>query len=230
MSDKEKISDAYQNFAEGLEEIEEEDKEKRKEVLKKGIMDLEQEYRDEIKGTHAVDARIVKLRKDADMPELIGVGDRVQKSRFKDKSKYEQFLAKEILEVGIEESKSYGGIMTFKEFCLRFVKQRPNWEAPSKEIRKALEYLAKAGLIPKLYKMKTKDNLITFKPVELHGDVITVLNIASTTGSISVAEIVAIIGWKKERVELTLRNLSEQEMAYYDKKEDVYFFPSLRKK
>jgi len=230
LSDKEKISDAYQNFAEGLEEIEEEDKEKKKEILKKGIMDLEQEYRDEIKGTHAVDARIVKLRKEADMPELIGIGDRVQKSRFKDKSKYEQFLAKEILEVGIDESRSYGGIMTFKEFCLRFAEKRPKWEAPPKEIRKALEYLAEAGLIPKLYKMKTKDNLITFKPVELHTDVITILNIASTTGSTNLTEIVTLIGWKKERVELTLRNLAEQEIAYYDKKEDVYFFPSLRKK
>lgn len=230
MSDKEKISDAYQNFAEGLEEIEKEDKEKKKEVLKKGIMDLEQEYRDEIKGTHAVDARIVKLRKEADMPELIGVGDRVQKSRFKDKSKYEQFLAKEILEVGIDESKSYGGIMTFQELCLRFTELRPNWEAPPKEIRKAIEYLAEAGLIPRSYKMKNKDNLITFKPVELHDDIITILNIASITGTTSLAEVVTLIGWKKERVELTLKNLTDQEMAYYDKKEDVYFFPSLRKK
>ncbi len=230
MSDNEKINDAYQNFAEGLEEVEKEDKEKRKEVLKKGIMDLEQEFRDEIKGTHAVDARIVKLRKEADMPELIGVGDRVQKSRFKDKSKYEQFLAKEILEVGIDESRRYGGIMTFQEFCLRFVEMRPNWEAPPKEIRKALEYLAEAGLIPKLYKMKNKDNLITFKPVELHDDVKTILNVASTIGTTNVTEIVTLLGWKKERVELMLRNLSEQEMAYYDKKDDVYFFPCLKKK
>ena len=229
MSDKEKISDAYENFAEGLEEVEEKDKEKRKEVLKKGVMDLEMEYRDEIKGTHAVDSRIVKLRKEADMPELIGVGDRVQKSNFHDKSKYEQFLAKEILEVGIDESRSLGGIMTFKEFCSRFAEKRPNWEAPPKEIRNALEYLASSGLIPKLYKLKNKDHLITFKPIELQSDFTTILNLASTTGQTNVKEVVTLIDWKKERVELALRNLVDQEIAYYDKKEDVYFFPSLRK-
>ena len=230
MSDREKISDAYDSFAEGLEEIEEKDKEKKKEVLKKGVMDLEMEYRDEIKGTHAVDSRIVKLRKEADMPELIGVGDRVKKSNFHDKSKYEQFLAKEILEVGIEESRSFGGIMTFKEFCIRFEQQRPNWEAPPKEIRNALEYLASSGLIPKLYRLKTKDHLITFKPVELQSDLITILNIASISGRTSVDEIITLIDWKKERVELTLRNLVDQEIAYYDKKEAVYFFPSLERK
>ena len=51
MSDKEKISDAYKKFAEELEDIEEEGKQKKKEVLKEGVLDLEQKYKEEIKGT-----------------------------------------------------------------------------------------------------------------------------------------------------------------------------------
>ncbi|GAI01943.1 unnamed protein product, partial [marine sediment metagenome] len=39
--------------------------------------------------------RLVKLRIQAGMPELIGIGDKVQRKRFKDKDKYNQFLTKE---------------------------------------------------------------------------------------------------------------------------------------
>lgn len=228
MTDKEKITDAYKKFAEGLEDIEEEDKERKKKVLKKGVLDLEQKYKDEIKGTHVVDARLVKLRKEAGMPELIGIGDKVVKSRFKDKTKFEQFLAKEILEVGIEESRKTGGILTFKEFCNVFASQRPNWEAPSKEIKNALENLAIAGLIPKLYKMKNNAILITFKPVELQDDLLNVLNIASIKGTTTIEEIESLLGWKHERAELTLKALSDQEIAYYDKKEKFFYFPGLK--
>ena len=229
MSDKENVRDAYKAFAEGLEEIEEEDKEKRKEVLKKGVLDLEQKYRDEIKGTHVVDERLVKLRQEAGMADLIGTGERVQKKNFKDKSKFEQFLAKEILEVGIEESRNLGGVMTFPEFCKIFPVKRSNWEAPPKEIKQSLEYLAKEGLIPKLYKLKNKEILITFKPVELQNDLLSILSIASTAGLTTVNEVITLLGWKKERVELTLKNLVDQEIAYYDKKTQEYFFPSLKK-
>ncbi|MCK5184840.1 MAG: hypothetical protein KAQ95_11075, partial [Candidatus Heimdallarchaeota archaeon] len=136
MSDKDKVSDAYKKFAEDLEDIEEKDKKKRKEVLQKGVLDLEQKYRDEIKGTRVMDERLVKLRKEAGMPELIGIGDKVQRKRFKDKDKYDQFLAKEVLEVGIEESSGFGGIMVFTDLCLVFANKRPNWVAPKKEIKK----------------------------------------------------------------------------------------------
>jgi hypothetical protein len=226
LSDKEKLSDAYKKFADGLEEIEEKDKKKRKEILKDGVLDLEQKYKEEIKGTHAVDARLVKLRKEADMPELIGIGDKVKKSRFKDKEKYEQFLAKEVLEVGIEESRNLGGIMKFRVFCNVFATKRPNWEAPAKEIRKALESLAISGLIPKLYKMKDKSILITFKPVELETDVILILNIAAARGKTTINEITTLLGWQKERIELALKSLIDEGIALYDKKEQSYFFPA----
>ena len=229
MSDKENVRDAYKAFAEDLEDIEEEDKKKRKEVLKQGVLDLEQKYRDEIKGTHVADERLVKLRQEAGMADLIGTGERVQKKNFKDKSKFEQFLAKEILEVGIEESRNLGGVMTFQEFCKIFPIKRSNWEAPPKEIKQSLEYLAKEGLIPKLYNLKSKEILITFKPVELQTDLLSILSIASTTGSTSVDEVVTLLGWKKERVELTLKTLVDQEIAYFDKKTQNYFFPSLKK-
>ncbi len=229
MSDKEKVSDAYKKFAEDLEEIEEKDKEKRKEVLQKGVLDLEQKYRDEIKGTHVVDDRLVKLRKEAGMPELIGVGDKVQRSRFKDKDKFDQFLAKEVLEVGLEESSSLGGVMVFDEFCTVFVSKRPNWDAPKKEIKKALEYLAVSGLIPKLYTMKSKGILITFKPAELESDVLTILSIASVNGLTTFDEVSTLTGWQKERIELALLSLVDQEIAYVDKKDNIYFFPSFKK-
>lgn len=228
MSDKDKVADAYKKFANNLEDIETKDKEKKKEVLKEGVLDLEQKYRDEIKGTHVVDERLVKLRKEAGMSELIGTGAKVQKGNFKDKEKFEQFLAKEILEVGIEESKSLGGVMTFDELCKIFPEKRPNWEAPPKEIRKAIEYLIESGLIPKLYKIKSKDSLITFKPMELQPDLLYILNIASPYGYTSIPEIESILGWKKERAEIALQSLIEQEIATYDKKKDVYYFPSLK--
>lgn len=229
MSDKEKVSDAYKKFAEDLEEIEEKDKEKRKEVLQKGVLDLEQKYKDEIKGTRAMDERLVKLRKEAGMPELIGIGDKVQRKRFKDKDKYDQFLAKEVLEVGIEESSGFGGIMIFTDFCTVFANKRPNWEAPKKEIKKALEYLAESGLIPKLHKMKNKALLITFKPAELESDVLTILSIASVNGLTSYEEVATLTGWQKVRIELALFSLVDHEIAYIDKKDKTYFFPSLKK-
>lgn len=228
MSNKDKLSDAYKKFADGLDEIEEKDKKKRKEVLKEGVLDLEQKYKDEIKGTHAVDDRLAKLRKEADMPELIGVGDRVKKNRFKDKDKFEQFLAKEVLEVGIEESRKLGGIMEFKIFCDIFANKRPNWEAPPKEIRKALESLAISGLIPKLYKMKDKSILITFKPMELETDLILILNIAAARGTTTKNEIITLLGWQKERIELALKSLVDEGIALYDKKEQSYFFPAFK--
>ncbi|NHJ46520.1 MAG: hypothetical protein FK733_01915 [Asgard group archaeon] len=229
LSDKEKVSDAYKKFAEDLNEIEEKDKEKRKKVLKDGILDLEQKYKEEIKGTHAVDARLVKLRKEAGMPELIGVGDKVEKKRFKDKEKYEQFLAKEVLEVGIEESRNFGGIMKFKQFCVVFENKRPNWIAPEKEIRHALETLAINGLIPKLYRMKDKSILITFRPAELESDIIAILNIASVGAKLTKADTISILGWQKERIDLALKSLIDQKMALFDKKEQIYFFPALQK-
>lgn len=228
MSNKEKISDAYKKFAEDLEDIEEESKEEKKRVLKKGVLEIEQKYKEEIKGTHAVDARIVKLRKEAGMPELIGVGDKVQRSRFKDKDKFDQFLAKEVLEVGIDESRQYGGVILFSSFCSLFKVKRPNWEAPPKEIKKALESLAVAGLIPKLHKLKNKSILITFKPAELEVDFLTVLNVASANGQTSKQEIMSLLGWQKERVELVLTSILEQEIATFDKKEELYYFPALR--
>jgi hypothetical protein len=229
LSDKEKISDAYKKFAEDLNEIEEKDKKKRKEVLKEGILDLEQKYKEEIKGTHIVDARLVKLRKEAGMPELIGVGDKVEKKRFKDKDKFEQFLAKEVLEVGIEESHNLGGIMKFNQFCNVFKNKRPNWIAPEKEIRKALETLAINGLIPKLYRMKDKSILITFRPSELETDIIAILNIASVGGKLTKDDAISILGWQKERIELTFKSLIDQGMALFDKKDKIYFFPALQK-
>ncbi len=226
MSDKDKLSDAYKKFADNLEEIEEKDKKKRKEVLKEGVLGLEQKYKDEIKGTHAIDDRLVKLRKEADMPELIGVGDIVKKSRFKDKDKFEEFLAKEVLEVGIEESHKLGGIMKFNAFCKIFTMKRPNWEAPPKDIKKALEYLAISGLIPKLYKMKDKSILITFKPVELETDLILILNIAVARSKTTKDEIRTLLDWQKERIELALKSLVDEGIALYDKKEQSYFFPA----
>jgi len=229
LSDKEKVSDAYKKFAEDLEEIEEKDKEKRKEILQKGVLNLEQKYKDEIKETRVVDERLVKLRKEAGMPELIGVGDKVQRGRFKDKEKYDQFLAKEVLEVGLEESSGFGGIMVFTDFCTVFANKRPNWEAPKKEIKKALEYLAVSGLIPNLYKMKNKAILITFKPAELESDILTILSIASVNRLTSFEEVATLTGWQKIRIEIALNSLVDQEIAYFDKKDKTYFFPSLKK-
>jgi len=228
LSEKENLKDAYKKFAEGLQEIEEEDKKAKKEIIKKGVLELEQKYKEEIKGTHAVDARLVKLRQEAGMPELIGVGDKVDKKRFKDKEKFEHFLAKEILEVGIEESRNYGGVMLFKDFCKIFAEKRPNWVAPPKEIKKALEYLAAAGLIPKMFKMKNKAILITFKPAELSRDLLTILNLVPPSGFLTVEELSKILGWQKERVELSFRSLVEQEIAYYDKQAQGYHFPVMK--
>ncbi|MBN1330178.1 MAG: hypothetical protein JXA54_11955 [Candidatus Heimdallarchaeota archaeon] len=228
MSEKDKINDAYKNFAKGLSEIEEEDKKKRKEVLKDGIMDLEQKYKEEIKGTHAVDVRLVKLRKEAGMPELIGIGEKVDRNRFKNKDKFDQFLAKEVLEVGLEGSSKFGGILIFKEFCKVFTNERPNWIASEKDIKQALETLAISGLIPKMYKMKNKSILITFKPAELESDHLTILSIASVKGFTTQDEVAKLTGWSKERLELNFVSLIDQEMAFYDKKDQKYYFAVLK--
>jgi hypothetical protein len=228
VSDKEKIQDAYKKFADDLEEIEEEDKKKRKEILKEGVLDLEQKYKEEIKGTHAIDERLVKLRKEAGMPELIGVGDKVERKRFKDKSKFDQFLAKEVLEVGIEESKGLGGIMRFKVFCSIFKIKRPNWIASEKEIQKALEMLAGTGLIPKMKRMKNKSILVTFKPVELESDLVSILNIASVGGRLTIDDVQKILGWEKERIDMVFKTLLDQKMTLYDKAEKIYFFPAFQ--
>lgn len=228
MSEKDKINDAYKNFAKGLTEIEEEDKKKRKEVLKDGVMDLEQKYMEEIKGTHAIDERLVKLRKEAGMPELIGVGEKVDRNRFKDKDKFDQFLAKEVLEVGLEESSKFGGILVFKEFCKVFSNKRPYWIASEKDLKQALETLAISGLIPKMYKMKNKSILITFRPAELESDLLTILSIASVRGMTSKEEVTSLTGWTKERIDLNFVAIIEQEMAYYDTKDQNYYFPVLK--
>jgi len=228
LSEKDNLKDAYKKFAKGLTDLEEEDKKEKKEILKKGVMTLEQKYKEEIKGTHAVDARLVKLRQEAGMPELIGVGEKVEKKRFKDKEKFEHFLAKEILEVGINESRNFGGIMLFNDFCRIFAEQRPNWVAPPKEIKSALEYLAAAGLIPKMFKMKNKAILITFKPAELSSDLLTILNLVPPSGYLTKEDLMKILGWQKERLDLSLRALVDQEIAYYDKKDQRYYFPVMK--
>jgi hypothetical protein len=227
LNNKKEISDAYKQFSESLEDIEEKDKKDRKETLRKGVLDLEQKYKEEIQSTHAMDERLVKLRQEAGMPDLIGVGDKVDKKRFKDKNKYDQFLAKEVMEVGIEESYDQGGVITFKDFSTLFAKARPNWVAPKKELKKALERLAVAGLIPKMYKMKNKEMLITFKPAELQKDLLLVLNVASMNGKTTVRELQSLLGWSKERAELNLQSMVEGGIAYYDKNEQEYFFPAL---
>jgi len=229
LSDKDNISDAYKKFAKGLEEIEEKDEETKKEVLKNGILALEQKYREEIKETHAVDERIVQLRKAAGMPELIGIGDEVKRSRFRDKDKFDQFLANEVLEVGIEETVQTGGILAFDDFVNVFHQLRPKWVASKKELKKALESLVVDGLIPKLYKIKNKKILVTFIPEELHPDLLSILYVTSSDGTISLHDVISLLGWQKERAELALNALTKQEIALYDKKDKIYHIPGLRK-
>jgi len=229
LSDKENISDAYKKFAKGLEEIEEKDEVKKKEVLKNGIMSLEQKYRDVIKETHALDARIVQLRKTAGMPELIGIGDEVKRSRFKDKDKFDQFLKNEVLEVGIEETVQTGGVLAFEDFVNVFHQARPKWDAPKKAIKQALEKLTEDGLIPKMFLLKNKKILLTFIPEELRPDLLSILYITSSEGTITLHEVTSLLGWQKERAELGLKTLTDQEIAFYDKKDKIYFIPGLRK-
>lgn len=229
LSNKENISDAYKKFAKGLEEIEEKDETKKKEVLKDGIMALEQKYRDVIKETHALDERIVQLRKAAGMPELIGIGDEVKRSRFKDKDKFDQFLANEVLEVGIEETTQTGGVLAFEDFVNLFHQARPKWDAPKKAIKKALEKLREDGFIPKMFLLKNKKILLTFIPEELRPDLLSILYITSSEGTITLHEVTSLLGWQKERAELGLKTLTDQEIAFYDKKDKIYFIPGLRK-
>jgi len=229
LSGKENISDAYKKFAKGLEEIEEKDEAKKKEVLKDGIMSLEQKYRDVIKETHALDARIVQLRKAAGMPELIGIGDEVKRSRFKDKDKFDQFLANEVLEVGIEETVQTGGVLAFEDFVNVFHQQRPKWAAPKNAIKKALERLTDDNLIPKMFKMKNNKILLTFIPEELRPDLLSILYITSSDGTITHHDVITLLGWQEERAELALKALVNQEIAFYDKKDKIYFIPGLRK-
>jgi hypothetical protein len=225
--EKDEIKKAYKDLAKEFSDLEEEAEAEKKEVLQEGILEIEMEYKDVLKNTHAMNERLAQLRKKAGMAELIGTGKKVQKDRFKDKKKFYIFLAKEALEVGLDSSRETGGVLLFSDFLNLFRSERPNWEVTRDDLKESLEELARQKLIPRLFLMKRKKILITFKPRELHEDLLRILDLASMEGKITLDLLEDLLGWQKERIELALRSLVEHEIATLDKKTKVYFFPAL---
>ena len=120
-------------------------------------------------------------------------------------------------------------LLTFEDFVDVFHKQRPKWDAPKKAIKKALERLIDENFIPKMFKLKNNKVLITFIPEELRPDLISILYLTSSEGTLTLHDVVTLLGWQTERAELALKALVNQKIALYDKKDKIYFIPGLRK-
>lgn len=160
----------------------------------------------------------------ADMKEKPGLIERLTgRGRFYDE------LGLQILDIARRRRKATGGIMTLAEIVLLVNKQRKQ-SISQVDVAKAIQNLANAQLIPGIRKLPSGIRIVELVPRELTKDQVTVLSMASRSGSTTLEDIMTKTQWNRERADAALKSLEAVGAAKIDKSYvhgTRYFFPGL---
>jgi hypothetical protein len=138
-------------------------------------------------------------------------------------------LGLQILDIARRRRKTTGGIMTLAEIVLSVNKQRKQ-SISQVDVAKAIQNLANAQLIPGIRKLPSGIRIVELVPRELTEDQVTVLSMASRSGSTTLEDIMTKTQWNRERADAALKSLEAVGAAKIDKSYvhgTRYFFPGL---
>ena len=221
--DRQKKKSALAGFADSLVNVEKEDKKAKKEILREGIEEREKSDKSAIMSSRMVTGALSDLRAQAGLSAFVGTSGKIKSPRFKRKE-FISLLARELLLIGTEELKDKGGIISTANLTGYFQESRENWELREFDINDALEYLKKQKMIPNYEKLNEDIEIIYFKPIELSQDTRKIL-IAAHGLSPTKKDLLNILGWNQNRLDIGLKLLVESGLAIVS--EEEIFFPGM---
>jgi hypothetical protein len=221
------LTDAYKAFDTELEETKEKDKKKKKEILEKGIEEIEKKSMKELGFSKILAAKILDIRQRAGMTQTIGTAGKVKTPILFGKDEFRQKLVRELLVIGTEELADIGSAITIVNLVEYFRETRPNWKIKTGEILEVLKEMEKKEVIPKRVDIGDDDVLIRFKPVELSPDIQQVLRLSTGLPFLTVEKISSHLGWPIERAQSTLTVMNKMDIAVLDEETGNYYFPGV---
>lgn len=215
--------DPFASFASGLLDVEKEDKEAKKEILREGIEDLENSEKKNILSSRMLTSHLSDAREKAGLSTFVGTSGKIKSPKFRRKE-FLGLLARELLYIGTEEFKDKGGIVSLQKLEEFFAENRDNWELRDDDIKKAVQVLEKEKLIPQFEKLDDELQLIHFRPVELSKDTQALLKMAHGV-DVTPAKLKDMLGWQEERVNAAITLLVNSGLAVVDG--ETIYFPGL---
>ena len=124
---------------------------------------------------------------------------------------YIRDLADFLLKVSKEVVELTGGILSVVEFYSAIKDDYKNFDGDVSDVLKALKRLEKDDLIVGVRKLKDGDiKIVEFLPVNLTDDLQYILNIAASSGYITIGELLQKTGWDEYRVRRALDTLEKK--------------------
>lgn len=216
MSEKEK-DDAFAAFGKKLNDIEEKDKQKRKEMLKEGTSQIQQDNKKGF-GSELVNRQLSYVQQEAGLSAFTDASGEIKSPKLR-RGSFLKILARELLLIGLEELPSK--VTTVSSLASYFATNRTNWKLREKDIPEALEILEKDDLIPPVV-AEDEDYLVFFAPIELTEDPKRLIIIASGVSDLTFANLESITGWSKSRLMQAVEYLSKQGVISYSD-DEMYF-------
>jgi len=185
--------------------------------LHNDLQKLEKRYQTDLKKNPELARRLMALREELGLPRAIGIYEVGRhpglKQRLKGKDDYHNFLALRILEIGKQIRNQTGGLLSVSELALRLSDESQGITVPIGDITKALDLLAKNGMIHEIRQLAGM-NVIVFIDPKLSQDHQVILELAARfQGEIGLTDLVRETSWTLERVNQTLTQLIQQKIA-----------------
>ncbi len=218
--ERKKRDNAHANFAEGLIQSEEEDKEARKEILREGVDEREKIDKSTLSSSRAVTGQLSRIREEAGLSAFVGTSGKIKSPRFR-KGEFISMLAREILLIGTEEMEESGGIISLAKIKQFFAESRENWELRENDIEEAIKLLEKQEMIPGGERVSDELTIVHFKASELSKDAKHILK-AALGVEVTKSSLASILGWTPKRVDIGINQMIKDKIAIEDG-ENIYF-------
>lgn len=220
---KKKREKALNSFAAGLLDVEKEDKEAKKEILREGIEEREKIDKSTLKSSRVVTSKLSKIREEAGLSAFVGTSGKIKSPKFR-RGEFISFLAREVLLIGRDELKGTGGLISMSKLENHFSETRKNWQLRENDIAEAIKLLVKQDMIPGSEKISDELEIIHFKAIELSKDTRQILQTAMGI-EVSKNSLSSILGWPLERVNASIKQLVKDGISVEDG--DNVYFPGL---
>ncbi|MCE7736449.1 MAG: hypothetical protein GPJ54_16330 [Candidatus Heimdallarchaeota archaeon] len=218
-----KVKNAYSNFAQGLVDVEEEDKKAKKDILVSGIENREKISKKTLSSSKLLTEALSKIRTEAGKSAFVGTSGKIKSPKFR-RGEFIKLLARELLLIGHEEFSQYGGIISKSKLESHFIETRTNWKLRENDIQEGVSYLVKEKLIPRIDKLNEELDMIHFIARELSTDGKQILMAAQGIDP-SISRLATVLNWEQIRVKNAVQQLVSDGMAVMD--EDSVYFPGL---
>jgi hypothetical protein len=218
-----KVKNAYSNFAQGLVDVEEDDKKAKKDILVRGIENREKSSKKTLSSSKLLTEALSKIRTEAGKSAFVGTSGKIKSPKFR-RGEFIKLLARELLLIGHEEFSQYGGIISKTKLESHFIDTRTNWKLRENDIQEAVSYLVKEKLIPRIDKLNEELDMIHFIARELSIDGKEILMAAQGIDP-SISRLATVLNWEEVRVKNAVQQLVSDGLAIVD--DDSVYFPGL---